>query len=226
MLLTCSPARAELHRRDAREPAVVDAQCELDRRLNRVDRFPYLLARWRGPISTVMFVNETEVEKAFEFIFRHRKYPITFTLYIVHNMGVNPYFFAGTKRVYFDKGLYPYNVLRNIGIESISTTHYLLVDIDVFPSTNLYDSFMRQADLLSDPSNVVLFQLFQYTNAPANQCKTYKCNYQLCVWAGEITRSWNIIPTDKAGLIPFIQNKRMMKHFNVFQVGAWRACEA
>ena len=83
--------------------------------------------------------------------------------------------------MYFDKGLYPYNVLRNIGIESISTTHYLLVDIDVFPSTNLYDSFMRQADLLSDPSNVVLFQLFQYTNAPANQCKTYKCNYQLCV---------------------------------------------
>ena len=173
-----------------------------------------------------MFVNETEVEKAFEFIFRHRKYPITFTLYIVHNMGVNPYFFEGTERVYFDKGLYPYNVLRNIGIESISTTHYLLVDIDVFPSTNLYDSFMRQADLLSDPSNVVLFQLFQYTNAPANQCKTYKCNYQLCVWAGEITRSWNIIPTDKAGLIPFIQNKRMMKHFDVFQVGAWRACEA
>ena len=226
MLLTCSPARAELHRRDPCEPAVVDAQCELDRRLNRVDRFPYLLARWHGPISTVMFVSETEVEKAFEFIFRHRKYPITFTLYIVHNMGVNPYFFAGTKRVYFDKGLYPYNVLRNIGIESISTTHYLLVDIDVFPSTNLYDSFMRQADLLSDPSNVVLFQLFQYTNAPVNQCKTYKCNYQLCVWAGEITRSWNIIPTDKAGLIPFIQNKRMMKHFNVFQVGAWRACEA
>ena len=148
-----------------------------------MDRFPYLLARWRGPISTVMFVNETEVEKAFEFIFRHRKYPITFTLYIVHNMGVNPYFFEGTERVYFDKGLYPYNVLRNIGIESISTTHYLLVDIDVFPSTNLYDSFMRQADLLSDPSNVVLFQLFQYTNAPINQCKTYKCNYQLCVWA-------------------------------------------
>ena len=151
----------------------------LDRRLNRVDRFPFLLARWRGPISSVMFVSEAEVEKACEFLFQHRNRPIIFTLYIVHNMGVNPFFYQGTRRVYFKQGLYPYNVLRNIGIESITTTHYLLVDIDVFPSANLYDSFLRQAALLRDPSNVVLFQLFQYTNAPANRCKTRECNYQL-----------------------------------------------
>ena len=37
---------------------------------------------------------------------------------------------------------------------------------------------------------------------------------------------WKIIPKDKAGLVPFIENKRMMKHFNVFQVGVWRGTEA
>lgn len=29
---------------------------------------------------------------------------------------------------------YPFNILRNLAIETIDTTHYLLLDVDVFMS--------------------------------------------------------------------------------------------
>lgn len=94
-------------------------------------------------------------------------------------MGKSPFYYDKNSRVYLKGGVYPYNVMRNIGIDSISTTHFLLTDIDVLPSTNLYKSIMRQPDLLRNPDNVILFQLFQFTNTPANQCITSKCNIQL-----------------------------------------------
>ena len=144
-----------------------------------MDRFPYLLKRWKGPISSVMYLDEKELVKACSFLHKHYKSSITFSLYIVHNRGKHPFFYGRNKREFLKKGLYPYNVMRNIGIDSISTTHYLLTDIDVLPSANLYDSILHQAALLRDPDNVILFQLFQFSSTLVDQCNTLHCTNRL-----------------------------------------------
>lgn len=110
---------------------------------------------------------------------QHFNNSITFSLYIVHAMSVKPFFYNKRRLKYIKTGIYPYNVLRNIGIDSISTTHFLLADIDVIPSINLYDSIMRQSAILSDPDNVILFQLFQYSARALSNCRSQKCFLQL-----------------------------------------------
>lgn len=42
--------------------------------------------------------------------------------------------------LYYPQGMYPLNVLRDLSIESISTTHFLLIDADVFLSRSMKKS--------------------------------------------------------------------------------------
>ena len=54
------------------------------------------------------------------------------------------------------------HILQQHGIDSIETTHFLLLDIDVMPSSNLYRSILENSDCLLDYHNAVVFQLFHY----------------------------------------------------------------
>ena len=38
---------------------------------------------------------------------------------------------------------YPINALRNAAIREVRTTHFLVVDVDLWPASTLYDAVMR-----------------------------------------------------------------------------------
>ena len=62
-------------------------------------------------------------------------YPITFSVYVPLGNKRSSYFIRknGTKEVFPDT-LYPVNLLRDLAIESIRTTHYMFVDADFYIS--------------------------------------------------------------------------------------------
>ena len=56
---------------------------------------------------------------------------------------------------------YPVNVLRNAGIMAVTTTHFLMIDIDFVPSSNLADAFNKHRELLLDPMQALVVPAFE-----------------------------------------------------------------
>ena len=98
---------------------------------------------------------------------------IDYTVYVIKSTRSAPFIrWKGTVKKY-PFSIYPVNTLRDLGIESIKTSHYLLLDIDVLPSINLYNSILLNKGILArDPHNVLLFQLFQFNKAIIKQQRT------------------------------------------------------
>ena len=73
----------------------------------------------------------------------------------------------------YDVGEYPVNKLRNLALSQIITTHVLLVDVDFWPSTELYDTLMMQnvkSWLSSDYSLAIVVPAFQvYRDCDENE---------------------------------------------------------
>ena len=53
------------------------------------------------------------------------------------------------------------NILRDMSIESIDTSHYVAVDVDVFFSFTLEDDIERNRKLLDDQNNILLIPLLE-----------------------------------------------------------------
>ena len=82
----------------------------------------------------------------------------------------------------YPEGFYPINTLRDLAIESISTTHLLVADMDVFPSMGLESSINEYAEVLRDHHNMIALTLFRYKKHPAlNQCYSEGVCEELCV---------------------------------------------
>ena len=136
------------------------------------------MKRWRGPISTVLFIEEDQLRDVAAFILQQKRTNIMYSLYIRHSFSSNiPYVTRKGKRVYYVNGIYPTNTLRNIGIESILTSHYLLLNIDTIPSINTYDSILENARLLENHKNVLLLPVFYSSRRVSQMAKVMK-NYE------------------------------------------------
>ena len=82
----------------------------------------------------------------------------------------------------YPEGFYPINTLRNLAIESISTTHLLVADTDVFPSMGLESSINEYAEVLRDHHNMIALTLFRYNNhSSLSQCYSEGVCEELCV---------------------------------------------
>ena len=173
--------------------------------LTRLDRMPYLLKRWQGPISIAIFITESEVRKLATriapFLSSRR---IVFSFYVQKTITLDniPYYREGKWSVrQYSKGMYPLNLLRDLSIEAITTTHYLLIDVDVFLSSSLYTHLRDYSNVLRNPNAVLFLPLFAYRD-DERLMKCYSTNdcKQLYVWRALLTGSWNAIPTDKLQL--------------------------
>ena len=145
---------------------------------DRINRYPYLLKRWKGPIVSVFIIQEIEFRALMEFILQQTR-SILFNIYIIPTYTITPFIYQGKHKYYMPNGIYPFNVLRDIGIESITTTHYLLLDIDVFPSRNLYDDILNNKQILYDYNSVLLLQLFQYAKKKTKGITDMNVFYEL-----------------------------------------------
>ena len=97
-----------------------------------MDRFPLHLKRWKGPMSIAIQLEEDELEQMASTLLSLSRRDIRFTLYIVKKITLS---FKCTFQTMKNKterlqSCFVINELRNLAIETIRTTHYLLVDGD------------------------------------------------------------------------------------------------
>lgn len=95
---------------------------------------------------------------------KHNRTNIIYSLYILSKESSVPYRIIRGQRREYPKPLYPINELRDMGIESIVTTHYLLLDISVILSDNTYRAIQKNKVLLSSYKNVLLLPILQQSN--------------------------------------------------------------
>ena len=146
--------------------------------MGRKDRLPYLMKRWKHRINMVIFVKENEIEELRGVIESYRSYKrITFILYIVKNRKGSKYesiYYDVKKPVYRNDTIFPINVLRDLAIEFIDTTHYFVSDIDVFSSDTLYSTLQIHKKTLKDPKAVLLLKSFLMNEKEVDHKKCYE----------------------------------------------------
>ena len=101
--------------------------------LNRFDRLPYHLNRWKGPMSIAIQINEEELDEMLYEMEKIQRNNIRFTFYIVQKIPVNKprcSFITMNGKSISLQNCFVCNVLRNLAIETITTSHFLLIDGD------------------------------------------------------------------------------------------------
>ena len=119
-------------------------------------------------ISLGVFLDESELPRLHSalnaFTSQHR---VIFSFYVrkrITPSSIPVFFTADKKNIYFPSGIFPMNTLRDMSIESIDTSHYVAVDVDVFFSFTLEDDIERNRKLLDDQNNILLIPLLEMIN--------------------------------------------------------------
>lgn len=77
-----------------------------------------------------------------------------------------------------EKGQFPVNKLRNLGIRNIVTTHFQILDMDLWPTYNTYQTMMKLPEPLRTGRNAVIFPVFFFDrNSVLTRCDSLeKCS--------------------------------------------------
>ena len=160
------------HRSDAGNAVLVVFHSRWSFSFNRFDRIKYFTQRWKGPMSIACFIQQNEIASFVKSLSPYFGLPITFIVYIPQKAHRSNYFIKdnGEKKVFICT-LYPMNLLRDLAIESIHTTHYMNIDADLFVSSptvffcssvdTIEQSIQTNLEVLQNEHNVLLFLTFQ-----------------------------------------------------------------
>lgn len=124
------------------------------RRSVRLFYLNYFLKRWNGcilvsvvirsPISITVFLNRTELPEVEAYI-QKSKFPkrLRLALYVtaISDEKDCVYHFVDDELVCLEQTVYPLNRLRNIAIDNTRTSHFILLDMDMWPASNLHNIF-------------------------------------------------------------------------------------
>ena len=151
-----------------------------------MNRLPFILKRWKGVISLSVLVKESEVESLANRILGCAGLRrIVFTVYVTKTITKSTipfYVLADGTHLNYPNGFYPINTLRNLAIESVSTTHCLIADMDMLPSMGMESSINEYAEVLRDHHNMIVLTLFRYNNhSSLSQCYSEGVCDELCV---------------------------------------------
>ena len=136
---------------------------------NRVDRLHYLhylQNRWRGPMSLSIWLSPKDLDKVQRLLHKlhGHKEMVRVVLYITS--GSSYYWkgsFANEKRQMSPK-LYPINLLRDLAILNTVTSHYVNLDMDLWPSSSLREHFLNlPEEVLSDSRVALILPAFQFS---------------------------------------------------------------
>ena len=108
-----------------------------------------LSKRWGGPVSIAIFLEGMLAPHlAQEMVEQARRQP---GVTIVSVDGANA-------------SVYPINVLRNMAVARVTTSHFFLTDIDLWPSVDSYHRVLELGpEYLRRPRTALLFPAFEYT---------------------------------------------------------------
>ena len=95
---------------------------------NRLDRLPLHLDRWNGSMSIAIQMTEDELPTVAQVISTINRPNIRFTLYIAKDSGCD--YVSESRKVYHFNNCFVINELRDLAIETIETTHFMVIDGD------------------------------------------------------------------------------------------------
>jgi singapore isolate B (sub-type 7) whole genome shotgun sequence assembly, scaffold_11 len=137
----------------------------LSSRVDRLSYLPLLLQRWPGPLSLSIIAYPDklcEVHQAMRLVATRRNSHVV--IYIPSKFN---YVWKGTfddpKQRKNSIPIYPINLLRNLAILNVRTTHYINMDMDLWPSVTLLDTFANlPREVLDDPKSALILPAFQF----------------------------------------------------------------
>ncbi|KAK8799663.1 hypothetical protein WA158_006211 [Blastocystis sp. Blastoise] len=114
---------------------------------------PYITQRWSGPISIcAALLIEGDKQLLIHFLKQN---------HFRNNILISFY-----KE---DQDIYPINKLRNIAINKVTTSHFYISDIDLWPDVSLYSHLLSlPKKILSDPYQAIIIPAFEVI--PPNHC--------------------------------------------------------
>ena len=111
-------------------------------RPRRLNRLPYHIRRFQGPKIFIIYALEEELSQIHSTISTITDSSVTFIFYIPSSsssLSQPPTFVKSentSSHIVRKKPFYPINLLRDLAIEYIQTTHYLFLDCDILISSN------------------------------------------------------------------------------------------
>ena len=110
--------------------------------VDRLSYMKYLIKRWNGPFSIAIFLTNLQIAELETWLEEYASIPhLRVTLYIVdasdgpRKQDVVYWSRRGKLRhLLQSKRIYPINVLRDLAILNCQTTHYINLDMDLWPS--------------------------------------------------------------------------------------------
>ena len=117
---------------------IVGSNQFIEIRFDRISRVYYINERWKGPIIYSVLFCDRNTSNLYRFLDQPFEERVTFIVYMCALKEGEPYINFNNTHVLKTSGhpyLYPFNVLRSLGIEYIQTTHYLLLYCDIFISS-------------------------------------------------------------------------------------------
>lgn len=160
------------------------------RRVDRLRYFKVLRELWKGPFSIAIFLRRWDVNTVDRWVRSNSDVPhLRLLFYVVPS---NLHFPKTDYSLWFDRSsmrkitegafLYPINLLRDIAIMNVVTTHYINLDMDLWPSCtpeiplfftiidSTYQNLHRIPRELLDPwKNVFILPAFQLTERFRNR---------------------------------------------------------
>jgi hypothetical protein len=108
-----------------------------------------LSRRWGGPVSIAIFLEDPQIRALSEAAVAQAEQQPGVTITTVD--GAN-------------SSVYPINALRNMAVARVTTSHFLLTDIDLWPSNEAYRRVLALGPTyLRRPRTAVLLPAFEYT---------------------------------------------------------------
>lgn len=111
---------------------------------NRLDRLPLHFDRWNGDMSIAIQLTEAELEEVARVLTSFQRRYVRYTLYVIketyQSNGCSFVSFA-RETVEYDS-CFVVNELRNLAIETIQTSHFLITDGDGILSGKLLTCFL------------------------------------------------------------------------------------
>ena len=136
-------------------------------RPNRMGFFDRTLRLWNGFVIASVYCLKSEEESLIQFI-ESKHYPSRFHIirYIVEDTEWNV-------------SIYPMNVLRNEGIKRVTTTHYLVLDMDEWIVDSLESEISTLPSSIMEAEDVAIVIPLIMLNV--NRITPYCCSLEECV---------------------------------------------